>query len=159
MSFFAPDDGHLRPGIATPQQLLCPGYPKKQTPDLSSTKKHRTYQTHLPAVRRAEAEDRLPLPGGRRNKRWAEQLAAVTTGITLVSWEHTAIPTLGKAIAPKANIPASWPDPRFDVVWSFAYNGSDYDFNADRAECCPPATPRTRSPSERDGTGRLPEGG
>ena len=127
VSFFAPYDGHLRTGIATPQQLLCPGYPKKQTPDLASTKKHRTYQT----ICQLSDELRLKIDfhyqeGG--EKTMGRQLAAVTTGITLVSWEHTAIPTLAKAIAPKANIPASWPDPRFDVVWSFAYNGSDYDF-------------------------------
>jgi len=57
-----------------------------------------------------------------------EALAAVTTGITLVSWEHTAIPALAQGIAPNADIPQPWPKERFDMVWSFTYNGRDYDF-------------------------------
>lgn len=46
-------------------------------------------------------------------------LAAVRTGVTLVCWEHTAIPTIGASICPGGPIPSEWPGDRFDVVWSF----------------------------------------
>jgi hypothetical protein len=128
VSFFAPQDGHSRSGIATPQQLICPGYPNGQTPDLPTTKQHRTYQTIC------QLSDELKVnidytdyeEGDETNL--GKTLAKVTTGITLVSWEHTAIHRIAKAIPSHADIPEPWPNDRFDVVWSFAYNGSDYDF-------------------------------
>jgi hypothetical protein len=127
VSFFAPSDGVFRSGIAKPQQLLCPGYPKGQTPDLKTTKQHRTYQTICQLADEVKVDiDFHYQEGGEEGL--GEALKVVHTGVTLVSWEHTAIPAIASAIAPNASIPQPWPPCRFDVVWSFAYNGSDYDF-------------------------------
>ena len=92
VSFFAPDDGHCRTGIATPQQLLCPGYPKGQPPVLATTKQHRTYQTICQLSDELKVDIDFHYQEGQEQTMGGE-LAAVTTGITLVSWEHTAIPT------------------------------------------------------------------
>jgi len=41
-------------------------------------------------------------------------------GIALVCWQHEAIPEIGQLlVGPQADIPAKWPDNRFDVVWRF----------------------------------------
>lgn len=125
VSFFDPYDGHLRTGIATPQQLLCPGYRKGQTPDLARMD-HRTYQAICQLADELNVEIDFHYQEGDK-KTMGQDLANVTTGITLVSWEHTAIPTIAKPIAPGADIPPTWPD-RFDMVWSFVSAGSGYDF-------------------------------
>jgi len=128
VSLFAPHDGHFRAGITTPQQLISPGYPKGTTPDLPTTKQHRTYQTICQLSDELKVDiNYTDYQEGEEHKLGGD-LAAVTTGFTLVSWEHTAIPEIAQAIPSHADIPTSWPNERFDVVWSFAYNGSDYDF-------------------------------
>jgi hypothetical protein len=56
------------------------------------------------------------------------------TGVTLVCWEHKVLHEIANAITPTAagtQIPQSWPDTRFDVVWAFGYdtNASVYTFS------------------------------
>ena len=57
------------------------------------------------------------------------QLAAAITpleGITLVCWQHEAIPAIATAITGSAKgIPDPWPGDRFDVVWRFVRSGAD----------------------------------
>jgi hypothetical protein len=117
VSFFAPSDGVFRTGIAKPQQLLCPGYPKGQTPDLKTTKQHRTYQTSCQLADEVKVDIDFHYHEAAK-KELGEDLAAVRTGITSVSWEHTAIPAIARVIAPSASIPQPWLPCRFDVVWS-----------------------------------------
>jgi hypothetical protein len=126
VSFFAPYDGHFRPGITAPSQLISPGYPKK-APDLATTQQHRTYQTIWQLSDELSVNiDYTDYHEGEESDMGAA-LAAIPTGVTLVCWEHTAIPAIAKGIQPNADFPA-WPDDRFDVVWSFARDGTDYDF-------------------------------
>jgi hypothetical protein len=43
-----------------------------------------------------------------------------TTEDALICWEHKMIPALGRALAPgNGEVPAHWPDERYDVVWVF----------------------------------------
>jgi broad specificity phosphatase PhoE len=45
---------------------------------------------------------------------------AALAGVTLVCWQHEAIPDIARAImGAAAGIPDPWPDDRFDVVWRF----------------------------------------
>src|SRR5262249_26718612 len=49
-------------------------------------------------------------------------VAKITTldGITLVCWQHEAIPAIATAILGSSEgVPEPWPDDRFDVVWRF----------------------------------------
>ncbi len=121
VSFFAPFDGHLRRGIATPSELISPGY-QADTPN------HRTHQTIYPLSKRLGIDiDTSHQEGGEHHL--GTLLAKNTAGgVTLVCWEHQRLPTIATAIAPHAKIATTWPDDRFDVVWSFAYDGSDYIF-------------------------------
>jgi hypothetical protein len=112
----------------TPQQLFSPGYPKGSTPTLADTQEHRTYQTICQlADELGVSIDYTTYQEGCESA-MGQALAKVTTGITLVCWEHTAIPTIACNIAPQAQIPTTWPDDRFDVVWSFTYTGNGYEF-------------------------------
>jgi hypothetical protein len=57
-------------------------------------------------------------------------VAAATAGTTLICWEHTAIAEIANAITPVATgtvIPQTWPDDRYDVVWSFARKAGSTD--------------------------------
>lgn len=87
---------------------------------------HRTYQAICQLADELNVEIDFHYQEGDK-KTMGQDLANVTTGITLVSWEHPAIPTIAKPIAPGADIPPTWPD-RFDMVWSFVSAGSGYDF-------------------------------
>jgi hypothetical protein len=61
-----------------------------------------------------------------------EELAQELTqlsGVTLVSWQHEAIPTIIShldSVDPEP--PEDWPDDRFDVVWVFTRSGAGWRF-------------------------------
>ena len=40
-------------------------------------------------------------------------------GVTLVCWQHEAIPDIALLLIPGGPIPSPWPGDRFDVVWRF----------------------------------------
>jgi hypothetical protein len=118
-ALFAPPGGPTRAGILTPGQLISPDYPH-------STKIHheRTYETISALAGLLGLTIENPYPEGSEAE-LATTLAAVSTGVTLVCWEHHAIPTIANAIIPLAagtTIPQTWPGDRFDVVWSFAWD-------------------------------------
>jgi hypothetical protein len=114
-TLFDPAAGPSPAGLRTPGSLISPTYgdPKK-------TVAHRTYQTI------EGLSDRL---GVAIDSQFAEgqesQLAAAVvsgaSGVVLICWEHQHIPAIASALptAPGTAIPAQWPGPRFDVVWSF----------------------------------------
>lgn len=55
--------------------------------------------------------------------------AASQPGPTLICWQHGEIPTMAAAfgrLAPAA--PRTWPDDRFDVVWTFTSTGTGWRF-------------------------------
>ncbi len=54
-------------------------------------------------------------------------------GITLVCWQHEAIPGIAKLItAMTAGIPDPWPGDRFDVVWRFTRAGKGKPWTFDQ---------------------------
>jgi broad specificity phosphatase PhoE len=55
--------------------------------------------------------------------------AASQPGPTLICWQHGQIPTMAAAfgrLAPAA--PRTWPDDRYDVVWTFTSTGTGWRF-------------------------------
>ncbi len=118
-SRFAPFASEVRTGLLTPSQLISPDY---GTP--AKTTEHRTYQTIYPlsqltgiAIQNPYAEGSEPQLG--------QTVAAARSGITLICWEHQAIPAIANNILPIASgttIPQTWPGTRFDVVWTFTFN-------------------------------------
>jgi hypothetical protein len=118
-TLFAPPGGNLRTGIATPNELLSPDYGGR-----AKTAKHRTYQT-LSALNELVGIEIESTHSEGDEANLGRALAATRSGITLVCWEHKAIPTIANNIGPVAPgtiIPQKWPGERFDLVWSFTLN-------------------------------------
>jgi hypothetical protein len=122
-TLFAPFGGHLRPGLQTPGQLISPQYTK-------SISAHRTYQTIYPLSQLAGVSIESPYPEGQEQE-LGETVAAATSGVTLICWEHHALPTIAEHIGPLAagtKIPKTWPGKRFDVVWCFVREASASEY-------------------------------
>jgi hypothetical protein len=119
VTLFAPQSGQQRAGIATPTELISPNYG-----DPTHTEVHRTYETIEPLGELLKTAIATPYPEGQEGA-LGQSAAAATQGVTLICWEHTAIPAIANGITPVAagtQIPQSWPDARFDLVWSFAFD-------------------------------------
>jgi hypothetical protein len=115
-TLFAPFGGALRGGILTPGQLISPDYGSS-----AKTAEHRTYQTIYPLSQLIGIDIENPYAEGSEAE-LGQSVAAASSGVTLICWEHTAIPTIANNILPIAAgtvIPQTWPGNRFDVVWSF----------------------------------------
>lgn len=142
VGLFAPFDRALRKGILTPTELFSPGY---GTP--TKTAGARTHETIFPIsqlldlqidntyVESESHSNEPPHPTAPSEAQLGAAVAAEMSGVTLICWEHTAIHEIANAIVPVACgtvIPQSWPDDRFDVVWSFsrsAGSGDPYVFS------------------------------
>jgi hypothetical protein len=127
-TLFAPYGGQPRIGLATPTELICPDYG-----DQATTLVHRTYQTIQALSELIGIEIDHPFPEGQEST-LGQQLSAGTTGLTLVCWEHKAIHEIANSILPipsGTQVPQSWPDTRFDVIYAFTYDGgaSQYAFS------------------------------
>lgn len=59
-----------------------------------------------------------------QEKKLGKHLATLT-GVTLVAWEHKAIPDIAKGLG--ATTPA-WPDDRFDLIWLFQRTSKTWKF-------------------------------
>jgi hypothetical protein len=114
-TLFAPYREALRPGLLRPDQLLSPTYGEPTT-----TAEHRTFQTILPLSQLTGVGIMSPFAEG-EEAMLGTWLGETTSGVTLVCWEHTRIHTIGEAIPtqPGTKIPGTWPEERFDIVWSF----------------------------------------
>jgi hypothetical protein len=54
-------------------------------------------------------------------------------GITLVCWQHEAIPAIAKGIlGTSTGVPDPWPPDRFDVVWRFVRSGASGQWTFDQ---------------------------
>jgi hypothetical protein len=51
------------------------------------------------------------------------------TATVLVAWEHKRIPGLVALFPNAPNVPDTWPDDRFDVVWIFDSTGAGWSFS------------------------------
>jgi hypothetical protein len=141
VGLFAPFGGGLRTGILTPAELFSPGYGKAK-----KTAAERTYETIFPLSQllgltidntyvESKSEATAPDPADSHPPAPSEAqlgaaVAAQTAGVTLICWEHTAIAEIANAILPVANgkvIPQTWPDARYDVVWSFSRKAGSSD--------------------------------
>jgi hypothetical protein len=151
VGLFAPLGGCQRGGILTPTELFSPGYGS-----LKKTAGERTYETIFPlsqllglTIDNTYVESKSEATGADANGAQATEsgptgsaptapseaqlgaaVAAETTGITLICWEHTAIAEIANAIVPVAAgtvIPQTWPDARYDVVWSFTRQAGSSD--------------------------------
>jgi hypothetical protein len=112
---FDPATGSLQAGLQTPETLLSPSY---GAPD--KTASHRTYQT-IEAL-----SDRLGVAivsdyAEGDEPALASNVVSQYSGVVLICWEHDHIPSLASSLptVPGTTIPPTWPDDRFDVIWTF----------------------------------------
>lgn len=105
-------------GIAVPQHLFA------SRPDES----RRPLQTLIPL----SAKIGVPIDSSIAADDAQAAAAAVTRtpGVTLMAWEHHAIPAIVGALG---NVhptpPAKWPGTRFDVIWVFTRSGAGWQFS------------------------------
>jgi len=120
-ALFDPSQGPLRAGLQVPGMLISPSYG-----DSSKAAQHRTHQT----IR--GISDRLGIAIATDFAKGHEpQLVAALKksgpGAVLICWDHAHIPALACAL-PLVNgtvIPKTWPDDRFDVIWTFTLVTND----------------------------------
>jgi hypothetical protein len=105
-------------GIAVPQHLFA------SSPDGS----RRPLETITPLAQKIG----LPIDSTIAPDDAAGAAAAVThtPGVTLMAWEHHAIPEIAKALGDVQPAPPSkWPGSRFDVIWVFTRSGAGWQFS------------------------------
>lgn len=110
---FAPADGCFRDAaLATPATIAASRVDRK-----CGGASRRPKQTVVPLA------ELLGLPIDTRFQKGDEAavMAAMLagTGVVLIAWEHEHIPALVAALPGAPDVPAAWPDDRFDLVWVF----------------------------------------
>lgn len=111
----APLDG--RPGLVRPARVFA----TRPTHAYRST---RECDTALPTALRLGLETDGTIEHGHED----ELARAVQSGSgdALIVWHHRQLPTLARALAPaNPDIPATWPDDRFDLFWILAPDPGD----------------------------------
>ena len=138
-----------RAWVEMPTEMFSPSYPDDPTAGCSN---HRTNETIFPLGQLIGLTiDNTSFPEG-QEKALGEYVANEQAGTTLICWEHTAIPTIANAIvapAQQSEIPQSWPDDRYDVVWAFTRPATRpiRTRSCSIRRCCSTAIARRRSRS------------
>jgi hypothetical protein len=115
-TLFAPNGTTLRSTLPTPGGLVSPRY---------SDLVHRPYLTLIPLSRRLNITITTDHEVDDHPEKVAKSLLSTDSAVVLVCWEHDHLVKIAGAIAaavPMANpaeVPTSWPDDRFDVIWRF----------------------------------------
>jgi hypothetical protein len=116
VTLFAPNSTTLSSTLPRPGALVTPKYPEPV---------HRPYLTLLPLSQRLGVTIESEHAVGADPAKIVNSLIALDTMVVLVCWEHEHLVNIADAVAnivPVANpedVPASWPDDRFDVLWRF----------------------------------------
>jgi hypothetical protein len=114
-ALFDPSQGPLRAGLRVPRMLIAPSYGDKSKAD-----QHRTHQTIRGISDRLGIAIATDFAKG-HEPQLAATLAKSGPGAVLICWDHAHIPALASAL-PLVHgtvIPKTWPDDRFDVIWTF----------------------------------------
>jgi hypothetical protein len=114
-ALFDPTHGPLRAGLRVPRLLISPSYGHP-----SKTADHRTYQTIRGLSDRLGVEISADFTKG-QEPHLATAVLDSGPGAVLICWEHSHIPALASALPLVSGtvIPKSWPDDRYDVIWTF----------------------------------------
>ena len=116
VTLFAPNRTTLNSTLPSPGALVSPKYAQPV---------HRPYLTLLPLSQRLGATILSEHAVDDDPMKIVRSLLAMETAIVLVCWEHAHLVNIVGALAstvPVANrgdVPTSWSDDRFDVIWRF----------------------------------------
>jgi hypothetical protein len=105
----------LRAGLRVPRMLISPSYGHA-----IKTAEHRTHQTIRGLSDRLGVEIRTDFAKGQEPQLATAVLNSGPDAV-LICWEHGHIPVLASALPLVSGtvIPKSWPDDRYDVIWTF----------------------------------------
>ena len=114
-ALFDPTHGPLRAGLRVPRMLISPSYGHA-----IKTAEHRTHQTIRGLSDRLGVEIRTDFAKGQEPQLATAVLNSGPDAV-LICWEHGHIPVLASALPLVSGtvIPKSWPDDRYDVIWTF----------------------------------------
>jgi hypothetical protein len=124
-ALFDPSQGPLRAGLQVPRTLISPSYG-----DGGKTAQHRTHQTISGISDRLGIAIASDFAKG-HEPRLAAALKKSGPGAVLICWDHAHIPALASALPLVYGtvIPKTWPDDRFDLIWTFTLvTGDKYSF-------------------------------
>ncbi len=107
---FVPPAGRLAdPHVATPHTIFAAGIGHH-------SKSLRPQQTVMPLAAKLARQIDTTHPKG--DEAPLVQTATTIGGIVLIAWQQEAIPEIAGLVRDSSqNIPQSWPDARFDLVW------------------------------------------
>jgi hypothetical protein len=116
VALFAPNSTTLNSTLPTPGTLVTPKY---------SVPVHRPYLTLLPLSQRLNVNILSEYAVDADPTQIVSSLLAMDTVVVLVCWEHHHLVNMVGAmastvqVANQGDVPISWPDDRFDVIWRF----------------------------------------
>lgn len=122
---FAPNGKTLSSTLPSPGALISPQYPQPG---------HRPYYTLLPLSQRLGLTIQSEYAVDADPAAIARSLLAMDTEVVLVCWEHQHLLNIAAAVAAAApmtnqdDVPTSWPDDRFDVIWRFDLNAQSREW-------------------------------
>jgi broad specificity phosphatase PhoE len=120
VQLFAPAAGAIRPGLSRPTAIYASGG--------TSGQGRRTRQTIAPLAARLGVAVNTEFAKGDESA-LARQVAG-RPGSTLICWQHGELPDIVRALVTGApHPPTSWPDDRFDLIWTLAPANGGWSFH------------------------------
>ncbi len=119
VSLFAPNTTTVNSTLPSPGALVTPHYPVPV---------HRPYLTLVPLSQRLRKTIRSDYAVDADPTMIVSALLAMESEVVLVCWEHHHLVNIVAALASAglvanpADVPTSWPDDRYDVIWRFDLN-------------------------------------
>jgi broad specificity phosphatase PhoE len=120
VGLFDPAEGDPRTGLARPQTIYAAGV-------TDEGEGQRTRETVAPLATALGLPVNTEYGKGDEKKLVKDVLQQ--SGTTLISWQHSEIPTIADAfpsVTPQP--PQEWPSDRFDVVWTFTRTADGWHF-------------------------------
>ncbi|HTK63975.1 MAG TPA: hypothetical protein VL595_16425 [Pseudonocardia sp.] len=120
---FAGPDGPRRPGLARPRTIFAAAANDKGEGT-------RTRETVGTLSKRLGVPVNSSFGKGDEAALARQAIAASKNGPVLISWQHGEIPAIAEAfdtVGPTP--PASWPDSRYDMVWTLTDTGKGWRFS------------------------------
>jgi hypothetical protein len=116
VTLFAPNGTTVTSALPSPGGIITPQYPQPI---------HRPYLTVLPLSQRLNVTISSQYAVAADPATVVRSLLAAQSDVILVCWEHGNLVDIAGAVpgvvpvANPAQVPTSWPDDRFDVIWRF----------------------------------------
>ena len=120
IGLFAPPSGHMNASLAKPQFLYA-------SKPLRRRGSRRPIQTLVPLEEKLGIEINSEFP--RSDFELLLEEVYLCRGVVLICWQREYIPDIAfKILGGEKNVPAVWPEDRYDMVWVFDLDPSSGDY-------------------------------